>query len=701
MSDTARDPPTRPLFCRATAVELLPCGVDDASYRLDQDLGTPLVESVERTLEETNGSVELFCVSRPTYTGVIATATPQRPHNTGRAAPNRSADTASATDTLCEEFSETLPAWIGLVRGPLSLDALGYAPLRTARVVATDRAAGSSLGGALTELLDSNHQRGITTITQLLITTGADGRFEVTLRVGEATGRPQPLGRHALTATVDAPEPDGLARVLPTGLRSSRTLAADAWTTRPSRLEPEDTRSVLHARAADDWRLHRRSRRQIPDGSPADRRRLALLTSGDEYDALLAGQPATALYDPLAVEPTLRLDASGLRSVLAVVPLYSGCRWPGSRRSLAVEPETVLSTPVGSPAPDTRDEPTGGEIDSVRSQPPSLTAMATRWLTEAGCAVTVAPDRTWGEPQLTGAPAGATTPVVIVDPTATRAETPIETAGELLLAANQAVQAGERLFVVTPSKAAAHWATDVLAVPFIQSETATRVATLPAPVTDTRGGIVLTGTRNPPRWTVDACGTRRLTSGDRCLAESPCHRSPASLTYAASRAVVDGPHVTVIHPDGATESYASMTACREQYRVVRWPIEPVRPTFLGSVTVVYRDGHRFRTLTPRRRWDAPCGLDTDLEAAIGTFIDRYTVPSTTPLGRPSFERTLDRWLHHQIPCQTPNVSLGGQLPHGIDAIRTDGGRLTLQHRSWRVPAPSATQALCTTPSDQS
>jgi len=694
MNETTNGQDTFPRFLRA-AVEVLPSGIDDTSYRLEQNLDAPLVESVERTLDATNGSVELLCPSYPTYTGVILTATPHLLHNSGHAAPTRSTPEETATETLCTALSETLPGWIGLVRGPLRMDDLGYAPLRTARVVATDGEAGSSLGSVLEDVFISNHQRGIATVTQLLITSGAGDSFEVTLRVGEATGESEPLGRHTLTAAVDAFKPDGLARVLPDGLRSSRTLAADAWTTRPSRFDPDDTWSVLHA-AASDFRITRQSRRVLPDVSPKDQRRLALLTSADEYDALLAGQPAVGLYGSLDVEPTLRLDGADLRSLLAFVPLYSGCEWPSTRGGpLRVAPETVVSTPVGSPDPDRRAaQPTRSDL-SEQSDPLTLIAMATRWLREAGCAVTPTPDRTWGEPHLRGAPASATTPVIIVDPEAARADTAVETAGEVIMAANQARQTGDRLFVVTPTKEAARWATEILAVPFRGDRTDAFTAwyTLPTPVSDRRGGVVLTAAGTSPRWTIDATGRRRLSTRDRCLVASPAHVSPTSLTYSAPRVVVDGPQVTVVHPDGDTEAYNSVAACREQYRAIPWPVDPIRPTFLGSVTVVYRDGHRFRTLSPRRRWDSPSGLDTELGAAVSSFIEQYTVPASTPLGPPAVEPVFDRWLHAQIPYQPPELSLFGQLPSEIDATHGADNRLVLQDRSWRVPSPMTTHAL--------
>lgn len=669
-----QDEKNRPQNVRSDALGILLPGLDERRYRIDGSLRPACTAAIEAAL--TDGDwLELLAVTRDGYVDVVFADPIGRDEK-----PNRDDD--SLIDRLTAGLETTLPNWVGLQRGAYDLRPLGTAPLQTARVV-RDSGSPAALGSVFADVIIANNQQARPTVCQLLLSRDRGDRFTAVLRIAEDRPRPTPIGRYATTDAVANPRSDGLSEALSAGYCSSRELLSRHWTTRDSPLRPTDDIAVLHAVST--------SRQSTEDGlkefsaaSPAARRAMDVATSDREYHSLLAGRRDLEWYRPLDIEPTVRLSTSGLESLLSVLPLYAGHTWPSER---------PRSAPVFE-VTDTIREPTASSVRSQSTEraatPASLVPWLSRWCRELTGHGTRIADRHRGDPHLRGGPHGKTAPVVIVDPTALPADPAVETAGELIMAANRAVRAGSHLLVVAPSASAATWAGRVLAVPHakVLPSGETVVYTVPDPVPDGRGGVVLAARDAvTPTWTVRAGTTRRLRSGDACLAAGALSTPLEALSYATPRLKHEGDAVTVYHPDRSLEFYGSEAECLSTYRYVHRPVYPVWPTFRGHATVLFRDGSRLRSQHPATQWSHSPGFQTDLEIALATFIETYTV-AATGTGTKHCGAVLDAWLHDQLECQVPPLApIGRRLPARIVPKTTDNGELIgLQGREWRIPA---------------
>jgi len=422
----------RPQTVRSDALGLFLSGLDEHRYRVDASLGPACAAAIKATLTE-GDQLELLAVTQDGYVDVVfADPTEQDATST------HNDDTVIGR--LTTGLTTTLPNWVGLKRGVYDLRPLGTAPLHTARVV-RESASPPALGSVFAEVIAANAQQARPTVCQLLLTRHRGNRFTAVLRVAEDRPQPTPIGRHATTNAVADQRGDGLSEVLPTGYCSSWELLTRHWTTRDSPLRPTADAAVLHALST--------SRQSTEDGlkefsaaSPAARRAMDVGASDREYHNLLAGQCDVDWYRPLDVEPTVRLSTAEIESLLSVLPLYAGHTWPS---------EQTRSAPVFE-VTDTIREPAASSSRSQSSVdaavPPSLGGWLSRWCQELTGHGTRIADRRRGDPHLRGGPHGKTAPVVIVDPTASATETAIDTAGELIMAANRAVRAGNHLLVV-------------------------------------------------------------------------------------------------------------------------------------------------------------------------------------------------------------------------------------------------------------
>jgi hypothetical protein len=287
--------------------------------------------------------------------------------------------------------------------------------------------------------------------------------------------------------------------------------------------------------------------------------------------------------------------------------------------------------------------------------------------------------------------------VVIVDPTAARAAVPISAPGELLSVANRAVTAGERLLVVTPTADTARWARDVLTTPYEQacSDQTTQPYSIPVLIPDdNRGYVVVARDNGRPTWVVDTDGTQQLLAGDRVVASGAVTAPLETLSYETSQLVKvktqRGERYVVTRPDGTVERFQSLDACSEEYLAVRRPIYPLRPTFVGAMTVAYRDGTSLRRVTMDRTWDQPrrWAISTsELTAALSEFFDRYTGPVPTDTDTPQFGPILETWLNAQVDEQfATRLKSDLPFPDGVTLQRNASGHIVeVDGCGWRIP----------------
>lgn len=655
---------------RGDALEITLPGLTEQRYQLERTFGGECVAALDAAVAR-GDSIEMLAVTQDGYTQVVfADPTVQR------------RETSAVIDRLAVELEARLPDWLGLARGPYDLSALGTAPLPTSRVV-RDAGATGSLGSLFRAVVESNESRAVGTVGQLLCSRRRDGRFSAICRIASDSVRAAPLGRKALTAAVAEPVVDALADELPTGYRSSRELVQSYWETRESPLCSLSRSAVLHVRKA--GQLPQGELEEFVQASPAAQRALTLASGVQAYDNLRCGRFDPISYDGLDVDPTLTVSTSTLAELLAVVPLYTGTpiRGGGARSSPTFEPDEILREPVASP-------PRSKRPTQSRSPPPaSLPAWVEQWCREQTPTVTPVEDRPRGSPHLRGSPYGEAAPVVIADPSASSTDPAVSTAGELIMVANCAVQAGEQLLVVTPSPSAAAWAGQVLAVPYncVLESGHTVLYTVSNLIPDGTGGVFVRSQSTPePTWQVSPDSTRRLVAGDDVLAEGPLSTPLAELDYRLPRFSGDGDQILVSRLDGRTDTFDSVADCTEEYAGVSRPVGSVWPTFRGLVTVCYRDGHRLSAHRPDTQWSQSLGPATDLQTAILSFISTYTVQSTGT-GATQFNQVLDGWLHDQLDCQMlTKALLALRLPARVSPRTSPAGDITaLNGRDWRVP----------------
>ncbi|WP_176765366.1 hypothetical protein [Halovenus aranensis] len=324
----------------------------------------------------------------------------------------------------------------------------------------------------------------------------------------------------------------------------------------------------------------------------------------------------------------------------------------------------------------------------------SLREFVSGWLAETGIHADSVDDRSYGDSHLRGHPHDETGPVVVVAPDADNSETVVETAGELIMAANRAGQTGSHLLVVTPSQEAARWARDILEVPYANRRAPDRhqLYSIPTYVYTSAGDIVVTKRDAPsPYWTVSGDGRRALYSGGQCLAAGPITAPITSYSFETPRVTTHGDSLAVTDPDGdIRETNRSLADCADEYQAVRRPIVPRLPLFCAKETIAYRDGsslvepirsQSWAENSTRLSWEEHC------ERAVNTFLETYTIPDDTrdssETGR--FIEYFLAWYDKQTTCRRPAQMtvaciLSDRLPSVEDIPPT-----MPDDRSWWLP----------------
>jgi hypothetical protein len=544
-------------------------------------------------------------------------------HNTGWIATGESVpDRSVGGDELAALLQQHLPDWYGIEQGTLVLDTIGIAAVPTSRLVyRDDPPSESALESLLRAVLTHNHARNVPTVGQVLIHPVSTDQFRVTTRAAEVGLGARPLGRYGLAASLDSSPDCPIDRATPEGITSSRCIAGDSWTT--------DRTGAASSRVAG---LITSEKRAVA-ANPA-LRSLRLRDSTHEYAGLLQGRPAADPYDALPVEPTMTLSSTELEALLDVTPHYEPCRWPAkpNRHAPRFIRETVRTQAAGTDHDTLLADPHPVMTQLGVQSGGSLTAFVSGWLAERGVHADSVDDRSYGDPHLRGHPHDETGPVVVVAPDAENSETAVETAGELIMAANRARQTGSHLLVVTPSQATARWARDVLEVPYATRRAPDRhqLYSIPAYVYTNAGDIVVTKRDAPsPYWTVAGDGRRALSRGEQCLAAGPITAPITSYSFETPRVTTQGDSLAVTGPDGdIRETNRSLADCADEYQAVRRPIVPTHPLFCAEVTIVYRDGSSLVEPIRSRSWaeNSTRSLWRDrCERAVNTFLETYTI----------------------------------------------------------------------------
>lgn len=691
----AADPPDArtPAIARHGAVHACESGVDDPTYRISSSLAPALSRAVRRGLRETGFlSIELLGLTGVGVPTVVLHGSGIDRHNTGWVGMSTpSSDEPS--EELAAICTEELPDWYGIETGTLVLDTVGLAAVPTSRLVVREGAPdAATLDSLLRTIVTRNHKRNVPTLCQLLVHFVGDERYQVTVRVAELGVPCRPLGRYGLASSLASPAPCPIDRETPSAITSSRRLAIDDWET-----TSESGHVQTPGLAACDG---------LTPASDATMTALELRTSTHEYASLLAGMTGTDPYEPLEVAPTLTLSEPEVTALVDLTPHYETCEWPVTSSRFA--PRFIRDTVHSDAA--------GTDHESVLAGPQrvmtllgvqdgnSITDFVDGWLSESGITHASVADRSLGDPHFQGHPHDPEGPVVVADPEADVTDTVLTSAGELIMAANQARREDAHLLVITPSEQTAEWARDVLAVPYVQRRDDTaQLYTLALDVHTTDGDVVVAPKESDPvYWTVSDSGRRAVSQGDRCLASGPVTEPIASYTFAAPRVRECDGSLQVRTPDGDVQArFGSVTALHTEYLGVPRPIMPVQPLFCMDVTVAARTGsslreppvpfNQFEETNHQRRRDHH-------KRGLAEFLELYT--RRTPTQRsadtsiaPRFAEQFQHWYDGQSTRSPPSrlrvADQIGQL-RGRSEI-TDAGALT--RHSWWTPAGSLPLAL--------
>jgi len=684
-----------PAVARHDAVHCPQSGLDDASLRLSGPYAESLaeaIESVANTVSEL-ASIELLALTGVETATVVVHGSRTATHNTGwmtngGSSPNR----AVGGPELAAILDDRLPGWYGIERGTLVLDPIGIAAVPTSRLVSVDETSSvSALESILRSVLRYNHNRDVPTVCQLLFRPVSPGEFRVTGRVAEVSPTRRPLGRHGHSTSIKTPPDCPIDHMSPDSITSSRRLADTHWEGRFGM--HSDGRSGLFT--SDDVGDTNRLDAHV-SVSQQELVSLRLRDSTHEYAALLQGLEASQPYHSLGVEPTVRLSDDELSSVLDVTPHYQSCRWPpnSTRRPPRFIRETVVSEAAGT----THEELLAGPDPAMtHSGGPdsSLLEFTECWLTDVGAYSKTLDNRLLGDAHIRGHPNDTNGPVVLVDPKNGNGATssPIETAGELIMAANKAVANNSHLLVVTPSPETAEWARGVLDVPYASRLGADsyQLYTVPAAVVTDSGELIITDRESPPAyWSVSGGRQQSLRADSRELASGPLAAPLSSYHFATPRVQSHGDAVAVLHPDGTTrETVSTLVACKADYRFVRCPIAPIEPLFCEAVTVVYRDGSELIEPLRSQDWTDDAGIsprERHFECALETFAETYTFSASADTATPAFFERFLMWYDSHSTHNIPYGSLLTRLLSRQYAVRRDtsGNPAAVEGRRWWI-----------------
>jgi len=676
-----------PAVARHDAIHCCQSGLTDESLRISPPLAEPVCKAITQAAGTvpTLTSIEVLFLTGVGVPTLVIHGSRRTKHNTGwLAAGNSSPERSVGGDQLAALLQQQLPDWYGIEQGTLVLDTLGIAAVPTSRLVYSDEPPSvPALESLLRDVLTHNHARNVPTVGQVLIQSVSRDQFRVTTRAAEVGLGSRPLGRYGLASSIESSPVCPIDRATPERITSSRCVADDDWETDTTGAESDRVAGLVTSEKTDA-------------ASQAALTSLGLRNSTHEYAGLLQGRPADDPYNALPVEPTMTLSTTELQALLDVTPHYEPCHWPAkpTRHAPRFIRDRVRTQAAGTDHEELLAAPHRVMTQLGVQSGESFIDFVSGWLAETGIHADTVDDRSYGEPHLRGHPHDETGPVVAVAPDSDGSEAVVETAGELIMAANRARQTGSHLLVVTPSQKAAWWARDVLEVPYANRRAPDRhqLYSIPAYVYTNAGDIVVIKRDSPsPYWVVTDDGRRALYAEDQCLAAGPITAPLTSYSFETPRVTTHRDLLAIVGRDGRIrQTVPSLADCADEYQAVRRPIMPTHPLFCAKVTIAYRDGS---SLVEPIRSRSLANNSTLLrkkrcERAVESFLKTYTISNHTSddIGTGQFIEYFLAWYDEQTMCRRPPVkrvarTLSISLHPRIDTLEPS----VLDDRSWWLP----------------
>lgn len=697
-----------PAIARHNAVHCLQSGLSEPSLQLSRVYPSLLADAVESvwTAVPEMISLEILALTGVEPLTVVFHGSRTDAHNTGWMGPNTEETDTIGTDELTAALRSRLPEWYGIEQGTLVLDPVGLAAIPTSRLLYEGNSPPvSDYESILRSILQDNHSHNIPTVCQLLLCRSLHRRYQsdpellyrVTLRVAELSTAPRPLGRFGFADSIETPRECPIDWETPASITSSRRLADRHWGVKTS----QSAQSSKEFYTVDPTSTTARWYKGPVSASSAALAVGRLRDSTHEYAAMLQGVEGLEPYVPLDVRATLALSSTDLSSLLDVTPLYESCKWPAG---VSRGPPRFIRDRVCSQAAGTAHTEVLADPDSSMSQRglqagPSLWEFTRGWLGEGGCLSSSHANRTLGSPHFVGHPIDPDGPVVLFDPLGDcRTDhdnghdvSLVESAGELIVAANNAAHNGSHLLVVTPTEALAEQARSILSIPYAAQVGPSdyELYTVPKAVTTDDGVIVVERETPPLSWRVSGGTHRSLHTPERCLSSGPLTEPVAAQQYATPRMCGIDPPIEMAEPDGTVrQTVPSRSACMDDYRPVLYPVAPIAPLFCDTVSVVYRDGTELTEPLSSRDWTPSTEEPTPeghIECALERFADQYT--SEQLFGRtPGFFQEFRSWYGHHSTHKLCHVErLGQLLPDGV-GVRTNmmGDPTGITGRHWWI-----------------
>lgn len=707
-----------PAVARHRAVWACQSGVADDSLRLSRTYGNQLAEAlatVWTTVSELH-SLEVFALTGSSMPILSIHGSSTAEHNTGwMAEHNTETSGPVGTKEISAALESHLPDWYGIEQGTLVLDPIGLSATPTSRLVYTDtNPSRSAYESILRSILLDNHSRNVPTVCQLLLHSphvrnrSDSGRYRVTLRVAELGAEPRPLGRRGLADSIETPRACPIDWETPETITSSLRLADRHWEVQTDQYNAHSYRGLY---TVDPTSTSATWYHGPVSASPAALAAARLRDCTHEYAAMLQGVEGRTPYGPLDGTATLSLSSADLASLLDVTPLYEPCSWPagGSRSPPRFIRDRICSQAAGTTHNKLLADPQPSMTQRGLQAGPSLWEFTRGWLDESGCLSSSHDRRTLGLAHFVGHPIDPDGPVVLFDPCADRRGdhdgeddvSLIDSAGELIVAANKAVHNDSHLLVVTPTEAIAKQARDILAVSYAAQVGPSdyKLHTVPKAVTTDDGEVIVVERETPPlSWVVSNGTQRSLHTPERCLSSGPLTEPVAAQRYATPRMCGINPPIEMENSDGTVrETLSSRAACMDDYRPVLYPVVPIVPLFCDRVSVVYRDGTDLTEPLSSRDWTASTEESTPedhIECALEQFAEQYT--SERLFGRtPGFFGQFRGWYGNYSTHKLCHVErLGQLLPDGV-GVHTNmiGDPIGITGRQWWIDTEDLSLAV--------
>jgi len=527
--------------------------------------------------------------------------------------------------------------------------------------------------------------------------------YRVTLRVAELSTTPRPLGRVGLADSIETPRSCPINWETPESITSSRRLADRHWEVETS----QSAHSSKRLYTVDPTSTTARWYKGPVSASSTALAAARLRDSTHEYASMLQGVEGLEPYGSLDVKATLALSSADLSSLLDITPLYEPCSWPAgvSRGPPRFIRDRVCSQAAGTAHTEVLADPDSSMTQRGLQAGPSLWEFTRGWLGESGCLSSSHEHRTLGSPHFVGHPNDPDGPVVLFDPVddcqVGHDVSLVESAGELIVAANNAVHNGSHLLVVSPTEELAEQARSILGVPYAAQvgPQAYELYTIPKAVITDHGEVILVERETPSlSWRVSDSTHRSLHTPERCLSSGPLTEPVAAQQYATPRMCGIDPPIEMANSDGSVrETLSSRSACMDDYRPVLYPVVPIAPLFCDTVSVVYRDGTELTEPLASRDWTASTEESTPeahIECALERFAKQYTSEQLFGRTLGFFEEFWGWYGHHSTHKLCHVERLGQLLPDGVGA-RTDmmGDPIGITGRQWWIDTEGLSLAV--------